>query len=183
MAEQLERIDGIGHGRKDGADAALSAHARPHPGFQPAHGQPPDKAGYQRIQPLEQAFQQKKTVLDADPGQVAVKVFQGFRVFPEQFPDIGAALYRPEREDKQQGTMTQRDQYETLSRLKNHQPGSQIISAGMAGTVRQGTWPNVASRMRVKTLTRSAPPLLSTQAQARRIASPAGSQPTVFRAK
>ena len=42
--------------------------------------------------------------------------------------------------------------------MNGNQRGSRMISTGMVGTRAHESWPNCASRMRVKTLARSAPP-------------------------
>ncbi len=49
-----------------------------------------------------------------------------------------------------------------------NQRGSSMHSTGMTGTARQGTWPNSAMAMRVKTLAFAAPPCPSTQARGTR---------------
>ena len=56
------------------------------------------------------------------------------------------------------GTITVRDQYDTLLRWNGNHSGRCMISTGITGTARHGTWPNSASWARVNTLARSAPP-------------------------
>jgi hypothetical protein len=80
------------------------------------------------------------------------------------------------------GAITVRDQYETFDRWKGDQRGSSMISTGITGTARQGTWPNSASAERVKTLARAAPPRASTAPRARTICGASGSSPTSFNA-
>ena len=58
-----------------------------------------------------------------------------------------------------------------------------MISSGIAGTARHGTSPNRASRQRVNTLLRSAPPAASTAARARRMCGSWGSSPIALSAK
>ena len=81
------------------------------------------------------------------------------------------------------GTMTQRDQYDTLLRLKNHHLGRYTISTGMAGTVRHGIWPKIAKVIRVNTFTASAPPFARTQFRVRAICGSLGKSPASFNAK
>src|SRR5579884_1184622 len=52
-----------------------------------------------------------------------------------------------------------------------------MISTGMTGTARHGTSPNSARAMRVKTLTRRAPPLSRMAARARAICGACGGSP------
>ena len=56
------------------------------------------------------------------------------------------------------GASTVRPQYEILVRWKGNHCGSSAISTGIIGTLSQSMMPNKASRMRVKTLTLTAPP-------------------------
>ncbi len=65
------------------------------------------------------------------------------------------------------GTITVRDQYETLDMWNGNHLGSSMISTGMKGTPRQGIWPNSASAILVKTLTLTAPPRATIAARAR----------------
>ena len=81
------------------------------------------------------------------------------------------------------GTITQRDQYETLLRLKNHHFGRYMISTGIAGTVRHGIWPKIASVIRVKTFTASAPPFARTQLRVCSMCGSSGESPASLRAK
>ena len=65
------------------------------------------------------------------------------------------------------GTITVRDQYDTFDRWNGNHSGRCMISSGITGTARHGTWPNSASCARVKTLVRSAPPAARIAARAR----------------
>ena len=58
-----------------------------------------------------------------------------------------------------------------------------MISTGMTGTARHGTSPNSASRMRVKTLQRRAPPRARIAARARAICGASIGSPAAFSAK
>ena len=79
--------------------------------------------------------------------------------------------------------MTVRDQYDTLSRWNGNHLGSSMISTGITGTARHGTWPNRASVMRVNTLHRAAPPCARIALRARRICGSSGESPASFKAK
>ncbi len=81
------------------------------------------------------------------------------------------------------GTSTVRDQYETFDRWKKNQRGRCMISTGIAGVARHGTWPNKASWMRVNTLVRAAPPLARIARRARAMCGASGSSPIAFSAK
>ena len=81
------------------------------------------------------------------------------------------------------GTMTVRDQYETLLRWNGNPRGSNMISTGISGTERHGTWPNSAKVMRVHTLERAAPPRVSIASRARRMCGADGASPANFSAK
>ncbi len=81
------------------------------------------------------------------------------------------------------GTMTVRDQYDTLDRWKKNHRGRCMISTGITGVARQGTWPNSASWMRVNTLLRSAPPIARMHARARAMCGASGASPIAFSAK
>ena len=56
------------------------------------------------------------------------------------------------------GTITVRDQYDTLVRWNGNQRGSSMISTGITGTAFQPSSPKSANWMRVKTLALAAPP-------------------------
>ena len=58
------------------------------------------------------------------------------------------------------GTITVRDQYETLSMWKGAHLGRSNASTRITGTARHGTCPNKARVKRVNTLQRAAPPCL-----------------------
>ena len=75
------------------------------------------------------------------------------------------------------GTITVRDQYDTLLMWKGNHFGSSMISTGMKGTPRQGIWPNSASVMCVKTLAWAAPPRASTASRALTMWGSSGSSP------
>ena len=79
--------------------------------------------------------------------------------------------------------MVVRDQYDTLLRWKGNQRGRSMISTGIAGTERQGTWPKSASVIRVNTLHRAAPPAASTALRARAMCGASGSSPISLSAK
>ena len=81
------------------------------------------------------------------------------------------------------GTITVRDQYETLPIWKGDQRGSNMISTGISGTARHGTWPNRAREIRVNTLQRAAPPWARMASRARRMCGADGESPASFRAK
>ncbi len=78
--------------------------------------------------------------------------------------------------------MTVRDQYETFERWKKNQRGRCMISTGITGTARHGTWPNSASWARVKTLPRSAPPAARIASRARAMCGASGASPISFSA-
>src|SRR5262249_17208446 len=80
-------------------------------------------------------------------------------------------------------TITVRDQYEIVERWKGSQGGRCVISGGIPGTARQGSWPNRASCARVKTLVRSAPPAARMAARARSKWGALGSSPIALKAK
>ncbi len=80
------------------------------------------------------------------------------------------------------GTITVRDQYDTLERWKKNQRGRCMISTGITGTARHGTCPNSANWQRVKTLVRSAPPAARIAARARAMWGASGSSPIAFSA-
>ena len=81
------------------------------------------------------------------------------------------------------GTITVRDQYETLSRWNGNHFGSSTSSTGITGTARHGTSPNSASCARVNTLVRSAPPAASTASRAARMCGASMSSPINLSAK
>ncbi len=81
------------------------------------------------------------------------------------------------------GTITVRDQYDTLSRWNGNQRGSSTSSTGITGTARHGTSPYSASCARVNTLLRSAPPAARIASRARRMCAAPGSSPSIFSAK
>ena len=81
------------------------------------------------------------------------------------------------------GTTTVRDQYEILEMWTGDHDGRLRISTGITGTPRQGIWPNRASRMRVNTLQRAAPPWASTASRARFMCGASIGSPTALRAK
>jgi hypothetical protein len=81
------------------------------------------------------------------------------------------------------GTITVRLQYDTLFRWNGNQEGSTMICTGITGTARHGTCSNSASRMRVKTLDRAAPPAARMAARARAMCGASGSSPAAFSAK
>src|ERR1700722_1928281 len=80
------------------------------------------------------------------------------------------------------GTITVRDQYETLSRWNGNQLGINMISTGMYGTARHGTSPNNASAIRVNTFERAAPPRWRIATRARCICGASGLSPASFNA-
>ena len=65
------------------------------------------------------------------------------------------------------GTITVRDQYDTFERWKKNQRGRCMISTGITGVARHGTWPNSANWTRQNTLARSAPPIRRMQSRGR----------------
>jgi hypothetical protein len=75
------------------------------------------------------------------------------------------------------GTITVRDQYDTLSRWNGNHFGSSMISTGIYGTPRHGSWPNIASVSRVNTLARAAPPYCRMMSRARTICGACGLSP------
>ena len=81
------------------------------------------------------------------------------------------------------GTIKVRDQYETLERWNGNHRGSNMISTGITGTVRQGSTPKSASRNRVKTLLSAAPPRARIASRARRMWSACGESPIILSAK
>ncbi len=81
------------------------------------------------------------------------------------------------------GTITVRDQYDTLSRWNGNQCGSSTSSTGMHGTACQGTSPYSASCARVNTLVRSAPPAARMACRARAMCGASGESPIIFSAK
>ncbi len=81
------------------------------------------------------------------------------------------------------GTITVRDQYDTLSRWNGNHLGSSTSSTGISGTARHGTSPYKASCARVNTLLRSAPPAARIAARARRICGASAASPSSFSAK
>ena len=81
------------------------------------------------------------------------------------------------------GTITVRDQYETLPRWNGNHFGSSISSTGIAGTARHGTSPQRASSERVNTLLRSAPPCARIASRARAMCGASGESPAAFSAK
>ena len=80
------------------------------------------------------------------------------------------------------GTITVRDQYDTLDRWKKNHFGKCMISTGITGTARHGTWTNRASWMRVNTLQRSAPPAARMATRARVMCGASGESPIAFSA-
>ena len=81
------------------------------------------------------------------------------------------------------GTITVRDQYDTFDRWNGNHSGRCMISSGITGTARHGTWPNSASCARVNTLVRSAPPAARIACRARAMCGASGSSPIAFSAK
>ncbi|MNQ92615.1 hypothetical protein D3C85_1080460 [compost metagenome] len=81
------------------------------------------------------------------------------------------------------GTITVRAQYETLERWNGNHCGSSMISTGIIGTACHGITPYRASRVRVKTLLASAPPMPWMAARARRMCAASGSSPAILSAK
>ena len=79
--------------------------------------------------------------------------------------------------------MTVRDQYEIFDRWNGNHSGRCMISSGITGTARHGTWPNSASWARVKTFVLSAPPAARIASRARRMCGASGSSPMAFSAK
>ena len=58
-----------------------------------------------------------------------------------------------------------------------------MISTGMTGVARHGTWPNRANWMRVNTLVRSAPPMARICSRARTMCGASAPCPAAFSAK
>ena len=81
------------------------------------------------------------------------------------------------------GTITVRDQYDTFERWNGNHSGRCMISSGITGTARHGTWANRASWARVNTLLRSAPPAVRIACRARAMCGASASSPSAFRAK
>ena len=81
------------------------------------------------------------------------------------------------------GTSTVRVQYDTFDRWNGDQRGSSASSTGIAGAASHGTCPNSASRIRVKTLLRSAPPCARIAARALAMCGAAGASPIILSAK
>ena len=79
--------------------------------------------------------------------------------------------------------MTVRLQYEILSRWNGNHRGSSMISTGITGTARHGMMPNCASRSRVNTFERDAPPRCRIASRARRMWSASGDSPIILSAK
>ncbi len=80
------------------------------------------------------------------------------------------------------GTITVRDQYDTLDRWNGNHSGRCMISSGITGTARHGTWPNSASWARVNTLVRSAPPAARIACRARTMCGASGESPIALSA-
>ena len=76
-----------------------------------------------------------------------------------------------------------RAQYDTFDKWNGNHIGSSMISTGIIGTARHGTTPNSASRMRVNTLDRSAPPAARIARRARCMCGASGESPIIFSAK
>lgn len=76
-----------------------------------------------------------------------------------------------------------RAQYATLYIEIGTHFGNSTNSTGMNGVARHGTWPNVASRIRVNTFARAAPPSFRIASRARIMCGACSLSPAAFSAK
>jgi hypothetical protein len=81
------------------------------------------------------------------------------------------------------GTIVVRAQYEILLRWNGDHIGSNMISTGSTGTLRQVVMPNSVSMKRVKTLLLAAPPRERIASRARAICGASTESPIIFNAK
>ena len=108
------------------------------------------------------------------------------RRLAEQFADrhgMRVAGARAQRHQHQQRHENGARPVGDLAMWNGDQPGSSMISTGMTGTARHGTSPNNASKIRVNTLQRRAPPRARIAARARAMCGASTGSPAAFSAK